>query len=72
MAMKAWALEGAGYSWLFLCGQRAEAMAAAPAVKILLPLTGTRMEIAGFIPEPLPYLLEKAITGRLKEFLKNV
>ena len=50
----------------------AEAIASAPAPKILLPLPRTGVEIAGLIPEPLPHMVEKAITGRLKEFINNV
>jgi len=50
----------------------AEAIASAPAVKILLPLTRSRVEIVGLIREPLPHQVEKAITERLKELLKNV
>lgn len=50
----------------------AEAIATTPAPKILLPLPRTGVEIVGVIPEPLPHMVEKAITGRLKEFLKHV
>jgi hypothetical protein len=50
----------------------AEAIASAPARKILLPLTRSRVEIVGLIREPLPHQVEKAITERLKELLDNV
>jgi hypothetical protein len=50
----------------------AEAIASAPALKILLPLTLSRVEIVGLIREPLPHQVEKAITERLKEWLENV
>jgi hypothetical protein len=50
----------------------AEAIASTPAPKILLPLPRTGVEIAGLIPEPLPHMVEKAITGRLKEFINHV
>jgi NAD(P)-dependent dehydrogenase (short-subunit alcohol dehydrogenase family) len=50
----------------------AAAVASAPSLKILLPLPRTGVEIVGVIPEPLPHLVEKAITGRLKEFINNV
>jgi hypothetical protein len=50
----------------------AEAVASAPALKILLPMTRAKVEIVGIIPEPLPHLVEKAMNGRLKELLKNV
>lgn len=49
----------------------AEAVASAPAPKILLPLTQARVEIPGLTPEPLPHLVEK-ITKRLKELMKYV
>jgi NAD(P)-dependent dehydrogenase (short-subunit alcohol dehydrogenase family) len=50
----------------------AEAIASAPGLKILLPLTRAKVEIIGVTPEPLPHLVEKVITERLKELLKNV
>ena len=50
----------------------AEAIASAPGLKILLPLTRAKVEIVGVTPEPLPHLVEKVITERLKELLKNV
>ncbi len=50
----------------------AEAIASAPALKILLPLTQERVEIAGLAPEPLPHLVERIVTYRLKEIAKNV
>jgi NAD(P)-dependent dehydrogenase (short-subunit alcohol dehydrogenase family) len=50
----------------------AEAIASAQAPKILLPLPRTGVEIVGLIPEPLPHMVEEAITGRLKEIISNV
>ncbi len=50
----------------------AEAVASSPALKILLPLSRSNVEIVGCTAEPLPHLVEKAITGRLKELMKNV
>jgi hypothetical protein len=50
----------------------AEAIASAPARKILLPLTRARVEIVGINPEPLPHLVERLISERLKELLENV
>ena len=50
----------------------AEAIASAPAPKILLPLTQERVEIVGLSPEPLPHLVEKIVSQRLKEFLRHV
>ncbi len=55
-----------------LTPRMAEAIASAPAPKILLPLTREGVEIVGITPEPLPHLVDKLITGKLKEFLKNV
>jgi NAD(P)-dependent dehydrogenase (short-subunit alcohol dehydrogenase family) len=50
----------------------AEAIASAPALKILLPLTRAPVEIVGLIPEPLPHQVEMAITDKFKDFLENV
>ncbi|MCG2773327.1 MAG: DUF3842 family protein [Desulfobacterales bacterium] len=50
----------------------AEAVASAPALKILLPLPRTGVEIVGVIPEPLPHMVEKVVSKRLKELLENV
>jgi NAD(P)-dependent dehydrogenase (short-subunit alcohol dehydrogenase family) len=50
----------------------AEAIASAPAPKILLPLTQERVEIVGLSPEPLPHLVEKIVSLRLKEILSHV
>jgi NAD(P)-dependent dehydrogenase (short-subunit alcohol dehydrogenase family) len=50
----------------------AEAISSAPAPKILLPLTQERVEIVGLAPEPLPHLVEKIVSHRLKELLENV
>lgn len=50
----------------------AEAIASAPAQKILLPLTRAKVEVVGIIPEPLPHLVERLIAERLKELFENV
>jgi hypothetical protein len=50
----------------------AEAIASAPAPKILLPLTQERVEIVGLTPEPLPHLVDKIVSHRLKEILRHV
>ncbi len=50
----------------------AEAIASAPALKILLPLTQEKVEIVGLAPEPLPHLVEKIVSERLKELLRHV
>ena len=50
----------------------AEAIASAPALKLLLPLTQERIEIAGLRPEPLPHLVEHIVSIRLKEILQDV
>jgi NAD(P)-dependent dehydrogenase (short-subunit alcohol dehydrogenase family) len=55
-----------------LTPRMAEAIASAPAPKLLLPLTQERVEIVGLLPEPLPHLVEKIVTGKLKELMKNV
>jgi len=49
----------------------AEAIALAPAPKLLLPLTQARVEIVGLTYEPLPHLVEK-IVERLRKVLKHV
>ena len=49
----------------------AAAVAAAPAPKILLPLTQARVDIVGLSLEPLPHLIEKIIE-RLRGFIKYV
>ncbi len=46
----------------------AEAVAASPARKILLPLTQERVEVVGVVSEPLPHLVEKVIE-RLEEIV---
>jgi hypothetical protein len=50
----------------------AAAVAASPGRKILLPLTQEEVEIVGVTREPLPHLVEIAITHRLPEVLKDV
>lgn len=50
----------------------AEAIASAAAPKILLPLTQEKVEIVGLSPEPLPHLVEKIVSQRLKEILSHV
>jgi NAD(P)-dependent dehydrogenase (short-subunit alcohol dehydrogenase family) len=49
----------------------AVAIASAPALKILLPLTRANLEIVGLISEPLPHQVEK-VTARIKELLEHV
>ncbi len=55
-----------------LTPRMAEAIASAPALKLLLPLTQERVEIAGLKPEPLPHLVEHIVNIRLKEILQDV
>jgi hypothetical protein len=50
----------------------AAAIASASAPKILLPLTQEKVEIVGLTPEPLPHLVEKIVSHRLKEIIGNV
>jgi hypothetical protein len=47
----------------------AEAIASAPARKILLPLTQELVEIVGLTPEPLPHLVEKIVSHKLREII---
>jgi len=46
----------------------AQAVAASPGLKLLIPLSQEQVELVGFISEPLPHLVEKIIT-RLKELV---
>jgi NAD(P)-dependent dehydrogenase (short-subunit alcohol dehydrogenase family) len=55
-----------------LTPKMAEAINSAAAPKILLPLTQERVEIVGLAPEPLPHLVEKIVSHRLKEILSHV
>jgi NAD(P)-dependent dehydrogenase (short-subunit alcohol dehydrogenase family) len=55
-----------------LTPRMAEAIASAPAPKLLLPLTQERVKIVGLIPEPLPHLVEKIVSDKLKELRKDV
>lgn len=55
-----------------LTPRMAEAIASAPALKIIVPLTQERVEIAGLKYEPLPHLVEYIVTKRLKEIAEHV
>ena len=55
-----------------LTPKMAAAIASAAAPKILLPLTQEKVEIVGLSPEPLPHLVEKIVSQRLKEILSHV
>jgi NAD(P)-dependent dehydrogenase (short-subunit alcohol dehydrogenase family) len=55
-----------------LTPKMAVAIASAPARKFLLPLTQEAVEIVGLIPEPLPHLVDKIISKKLKEIIGNV
>lgn len=50
----------------------AAAIASAAAPKILLPLTQEKVAIVGLAPEPLPHLVEKIVSHKLREIMKNV
>jgi hypothetical protein len=51
----------------------AEAVAACPAKKLLIPLTQENIEIVGLAPTPLPPLIETMIEKHIKELiLENV
>jgi hypothetical protein len=47
----------------------AEAVAACPAKKLLIPLTQENVEIVGLVPTPLPPLIEIMIEEHLKELV---
>jgi len=55
-----------------LTPRMAEAISSSPAPKLLLPLTQEQVEIVGLSPEPLPHLVEKIISERLKEYMRHV
>jgi len=55
-----------------LTPKMAEAIASSPAPKILLPLTQERVEIVGLAPEPLPHLVEKIVSHKLREIITDV
>ena len=55
-----------------LTPRMAEAISSSPALKMLLPLTQERVEIVGLVPEPLPHLVDKIVSERLKEYLRHV
>jgi NAD(P)-dependent dehydrogenase (short-subunit alcohol dehydrogenase family) len=55
-----------------LTPRMAEAISSSPAPKLLLPLTQEQVEIIGLSPEPLPHLVEKIISERLKEYMRHV
>jgi hypothetical protein len=46
----------------------AQAVAASSGLKLLIPLSQERVELVGFISEPLPHLVERIII-RLKELI---
>lgn len=49
----------------------AEAVAACPAKKLLIPLTQENVEIVGLSPAPLPALIETLIEEHLKELVSE-
>ncbi len=49
----------------------AEAVAACPAKKFLIPLTQEKVEIVGLSPTPLPPLIETLIEKHLKELISE-
>lgn len=50
----------------------AEAVTSSSAVKILIPLSQENVEIVGVVKEPLPHLVQAAVSEKLTEVLKNV
>jgi hypothetical protein len=55
-----------------LTPRMAEAVSSSAAPKLLLPLTQEKVEIAGLVHEPLPHLVEKLVSERLKEYMSHV
>jgi len=55
-----------------LTPRMAEAIATAPGLKLIIPLTQERVEVVGLKPEPLPHLVEHIVTKRLKEIVDHV
>jgi NAD(P)-dependent dehydrogenase (short-subunit alcohol dehydrogenase family) len=55
-----------------LTPKMAEAIASAPAPKILLPLTQEAVQIVGLSPEPLPHLVEQIVSQKLREIIEHV
>ncbi|MDD3580367.1 MAG: DUF3842 family protein [Desulfobacca sp.] len=55
-----------------LTPRMAEAIATAPGLKLIIPLTQERVEVVGLKPEPLPHLVEHIVTKRLKEIADHV
>jgi len=53
-----------------LTPRMAEAIAASPARKILLPLTRAEVEIVGVKPEPLPHLIDELV-DKIKKLLEK-
>jgi hypothetical protein len=49
----------------------AQAVSNSPALKLLIPLSQEKVEIIGFVSEPLPHLVDKIIL-RLKEYQTHV
>jgi len=50
----------------------AEAVAASPAKKLLIPLSRENVEIVGLAPVPLPHLIEELIQNNLNKFYNDV
>ena len=50
----------------------AEAIASAAAPKILLPLTQERVALVGLSLEPLPHLVDKIVSHKLREIIDHV
>lgn len=48
----------------------AQAIAASPAKKLLLPLTRENVEVVGVVREPLPHLVEKIISEGLRGLIE--
>ncbi len=54
-----------------LTSKMAEAIAASPAWKLLLPLTQEKVIVVGASREPLPHLVETLVCEKLSEIIRN-
>jgi hypothetical protein len=55
-----------------LTPKMAEAVMSCPALKILLPLAQEKVVLVGVESEPLPHLVQRAVSEKIKEVLADV
>ena len=55
-----------------LTPKMAEAIMSCPALKILLPLAQEKVVLVGVESEPLPHLVQRAVSQKIKEVLSDV